>query len=211
MAVRILKTVGLIGLFVYLFYLIGLNLFFKRWGTTDREWNAVYPGDSLLQSLTYSNIRAITIRAPASAIMPWLKQLGIRKAGLYSYDGLENLLGLNVHSADRILPRYQHIRLGDTLLLGPMGGPRLVAIQENRHLLFYTGANQEFQNSWLFYLVPQPDGSTRLLTVYRMYYPPTVANFVIWRMVTEPAHFIMEWKMLRGIRDRAEKNHRTRS
>ncbi len=136
--------------------------------------------------------------------MPWLKQLGIRKGGLYSYDRLENLFGLNGYSTDRILPQYQNLQPGDTLLPGPMNGPRLVAMQEIRCLIFFAEQPGGVRNLWSFHLHPQPDGSTRLLTVYRMSYAPTFLNFLIWRVFIDPLHFIMEQKMLRGIRDRAE-------
>jgi len=189
---------------VYVTYMAGLHLYFKRWGTTNAEWTAVYPGDYLLPRPTYSNIRAITINAPPSAIMPWLKQLGIHKGGLYSYDWLENAIGLPVHSATRILPQYQSIKLGDTLLLGPMGGPQLVDWRANQFLIYYSQQTNGFQNIWSFHLHPQRNGSTRLITVYRMAYAPTITNFLIWRLFVEPVHFIMERKMLYGIKDRAE-------
>jgi hypothetical protein len=48
---------------------------------------------------------AITIHVPAAQVWPWLVQLGQGRGGLYSYDWLENLIGCDVHSADRILPR----------------------------------------------------------------------------------------------------------
>ena len=32
----------------------------------------------------------------------------------------------------------------------------------------------------------------------------SLANFVIWRILTEPLHFVMERKMLLGIKQRAE-------
>ena len=37
------------------------------------------------------------------------------RGGAYTYDWIENLLGLDMHSADRVLPEYQHPRVGDTL------------------------------------------------------------------------------------------------
>jgi hypothetical protein len=37
----------------------------------------------------------------------------------YTYDWIENLLGLAMHSADEILPRYQNLRVGDELPMGP--------------------------------------------------------------------------------------------
>ena len=38
--------------------------------------------------------------------------------GAYTYDRIENLLGLNMHSADRVLPEFQHPAPGDTIGVG---------------------------------------------------------------------------------------------
>ena len=59
--------------------------------------------------------RAITIKAPPDAIWPWLVQMGSGRGGAYTYDWIENLLGLNMHSADQILPQYQDLKIGDEL------------------------------------------------------------------------------------------------
>jgi hypothetical protein len=60
---------------------------------------------------------AITIKAPAGEIWPWLVQLGQGRGGLYSYDWLENLIGCDVHGADRILPAFQTpLQLGDRVI-----------------------------------------------------------------------------------------------
>jgi hypothetical protein len=60
---------------------------------------------------------AITIQAPAARVWPWLEQLGQGRGGLYSYDWLENLLGCDVHSSDRILPQFQApLKVGDRVV-----------------------------------------------------------------------------------------------
>jgi hypothetical protein len=41
--------------------------------------------------------------------------MGPGRAGAYTYDWIENLLGLNVHSADRIVPEWQHLEVGQVL------------------------------------------------------------------------------------------------
>jgi hypothetical protein len=50
--------------------------------------------------------------------------MGSGRGGAYSYDWIENLLGLNMHSASEILPGYQDIKVGDELPLGS-GGPTM--------------------------------------------------------------------------------------
>ena len=77
------------------------------------------PGDELLEQADGVSTRAITIDAPASAVWPWLAQMGPSpRGGAYTYDWIENLLGLDMHSVDRVLPEFQHPVVGDTIGLG---------------------------------------------------------------------------------------------
>ena len=91
-----------------------------NWGATDAEAHARLPGDELLEQADGVATRAITIDAPASAVWPWIAQMGPSpRGGAYTYDWIENLLGLDMHSADHVLPEYQHPQVGDTLGYGP--------------------------------------------------------------------------------------------
>ena len=47
-----------------------------NWGATDAEANARLPGDELLEEADGVATRAITIDAPASAVWPWIAQMG---------------------------------------------------------------------------------------------------------------------------------------
>ena len=76
------------------------------------------PGDDFLPSPDMLSTRATTIDAPASAVWPWLVQMGSGRAGAYTYDWAENLLGLDMHSADEILPQFQDLKVGDVLPVG---------------------------------------------------------------------------------------------
>jgi hypothetical protein len=68
------------------------------------------PGDDLLPVANGRWTHAITIHAQPSDVWPWLAQMGCRRAGWYSYDGLDNG---GVPSADRILPTLQRVEVGD--------------------------------------------------------------------------------------------------
>ena len=85
------------------------------WGATPSEAAAPLPGDGLLEIADVVATRAIEISAPPSAIWPWLVQMGPGRAGAYTYDWIENLFGLNMHSADRIQPEWQELEVGDVL------------------------------------------------------------------------------------------------
>ncbi len=73
-----------------------------NWGATAEEATWTLPGDELLVDPDIVATRAITIEAPPAAVWPWLVQMGPGRAGAYTYDWIENLFGLNMHSADRI-------------------------------------------------------------------------------------------------------------
>jgi hypothetical protein len=91
----------------------------RRWGATDEEVNLTLPGDNLVSPADLTATRAITIHATAAQVWPWIAQLGQGRGGFYSYDLLENLLGCNIHSADRIVPEWQHIDIGAQVNLAP--------------------------------------------------------------------------------------------
>jgi hypothetical protein len=96
----------IVGLGVLYFRLLRAPIL--NWGATDAEAGARLPGDELLEQPDVVATRAITIAAPASAVWPWIAQMGPRpRGGAYTYDWIENLMGLDMHSVDRILPEFQ--------------------------------------------------------------------------------------------------------
>jgi hypothetical protein len=89
------------------------------WGATKTEAGSRLPGDELLEDADGVTTRAIWIDAPAAVVWPWLAQMGpAPRGGAYTYDWIENLLGLGMHSVDHVLPEYQHPQIGDTINLG---------------------------------------------------------------------------------------------
>ena len=105
---------------------------FMRWGSTTSELQATWPGDELVLDANYLSQHAVTIRAPPSAVWPWLAQLGQNRAGFYSYAWLENLFGLGVRNADRIHPEQYIFFLWSTdiLVLLIVEQQTLVALME---------------------------------------------------------------------------------
>ena len=89
------------------------------WGATDAEAAARIPGDELLEDADGVATRAVGIDAPAAAVWPWIAQMGPSpRGGAYTYDWIENLMGLNMHSADHVLPEFQHPEVGETIGYG---------------------------------------------------------------------------------------------
>jgi hypothetical protein len=139
----------------------------------------------------------------------------VRRGGFYSYDILENLLGFDIHSANRIDPALQQLEVGDEVRLAPTVGLK-AAIVERGLALVLQGAlplaqAPPFDTTWAFILCEQPDGSTRLLSRERYGYKRWWAPCVV--EPTQAISFVMSRKMLLGIRDRAERSplsHRVR-
>jgi hypothetical protein len=169
------------------------------WGATEAEATARLPGDELLETADGVATRAITIDAAASAVWPWLAQMGPSpRGGAYTYDWIENLLGLNMHSADRVLPDYQHPQVGDTLGYGK-NRMRFERVEPRRVLAL---RSEDANWVWSFVLT-EHNGTTRLISRNRFRLPSLTAK--IGMVPMEPGSLVMERKMLHGIKRRAER------
>jgi hypothetical protein len=165
--------------------------------------------------------RAITIRASRADVWPWLVQLGYDRAGFYSYAWLENLIGLDIENADRIVPGFQQLGVGDGIMLGPEAPLRVVRMHPGEFVVGYrfqhpfTGREVDpkakhstyFAWTWAFVLEEFDASTTRLIVRARGDYRPHLLAPAIY-LVLEPIHFLMERKVLLGIRERAEQTWR---
>jgi len=206
---RILKTVLFIVIVLLIVYPLAIRPWQAQWGATSREIRTMLPGDELVPRPDFMSTRAITIFANPEEVWPWLVQMGQGRGGLYSYESLENLFGCDIHNADAILPEYQQLETGDTIRLGPEGYPYFLVYQilPNEALVLTTdaiAASNGYRGCWIFALYPVENNITRLLIRSRSEYKFTIPNFFMWRGVVEPAQFIMERGMLKGIKQRVE-------
>ena len=169
------------------------------WGATDEEAAERLPGDDLLEAADGVATRAIDVDAPAAAVWPWLAQMGpAPRGGAYTYDWIENLMGLDMHSVDRVLPEFQHPQVGDTIGYGP-NRMRVERVERERVLAW---RSEDGNWVWTFVLAER-DGATRLISRNRFRLPSLAARLGMLPM--EPASLVMEQKMLRGIKERAER------
>jgi hypothetical protein len=170
-----------------------------NWGATKAEVGSRLPGDELLEDADGVSTRAIEIGAPAADVWPWLAQMGpAPRGGAYTYDWIENLLGLDMHSVDRVLPEFQDPQIGDTIGFGT-NRMRLGRVDRD-HALAWRSEDDNWV--WAFVLDAQ-DGKTRLISRNRFRLPSLAAR--IGMVPMEPASLVMERKMLLGIKQRAEK------
>ena len=145
--------------------------------------------------------RAITIDAPPAAIWPWLVQMGSGRGGVYTYDWIENLFGLDMHSTRRILPQYQGVKVGDEFPLGPGRPAMRVAVLDPERTFTLRFADGNWV--WIFALSAE-DGHTRLISRNRIAAAGAWPARLFGMLVMEPGSLIMERKMLLGIKERAE-------
>jgi len=174
------------------------------WGATPQEVAARLPGDELLEDADGVATRAITIDAPASAVWPWLAQMGPSpRGGAYTYDWIENLLGLDMHSTDEVLAEFQHPQVGDEIGYG-QNRMRVEVASEDRALVWRSA-----DGNWVWaFTLTEDDGRTRLISRNRFRLPTLAAK--VGMVPMEPASLVMERKMLVGIKERAERLARQR-
>ncbi|HEX2781701.1 MAG TPA: hypothetical protein VHM30_19505 [Gemmatimonadaceae bacterium] len=195
-----------VAFLVYAAGVVIVRPLYLRWGTTARERITRLPGDDASLDARYRVDHAITIHAPADSVWPWLAQLGQDRGGFYSYSWLERMVGDEVTNADRIHPEWQKREAGDTVyatqadyFAGRRFGWRVTDVVPNRAMVL--------ENWGAFVLQPVDSTTTRLIVRTRGPGRPSMLGLVLGPVnvfVFEPAHFIMQRGMMRGIRERAE-------
>ncbi|HEU0042392.1 MAG TPA: hypothetical protein VFQ15_08580 [Jiangellaceae bacterium] len=192
----------------------------RCWGATEAERVKRLPGDEIVEDVMTHYTRAVTIGAPPTAVWPWLVQIGDRRAGFYSYDWIERFVfpGMvhyvdRTHSATRIHPELQDVRLGDRINTGSVGrivlGSPVTVLEPNRTFVMGT---------WAFILEPlsgdrtrllvreRDTGWLRLLASKRSGLLRAMAGLIDY-IVAEPLHFAMVRRMMLGLKQRAETSY----
>ena len=187
------------------------------WGATHAETQAPMPGDEIVGDAKYRTTHAVTIDAPPEKVWPWLAQMGQGRGGLYSYDWLENLVGLDIHSVDRVMPELQELTVGDLIRMVPEGtDPDLaftvVRVDAPHLLVLGPGTSREkamasgmLYPCWTFSLRSEGAARTRLVVRFQSDFRPGPRGWLMNKYALEPIHFLMERKMMLGIKERAER------
>jgi len=188
-----------------------------KWGATDEELKRTLVGDELVPHPKWSYTQAVTICASAEQVWPWLVQMGQGRGGFYSYEWLENLVGCDIHNADRIVAELQDFKVGDGIRLHPQMPAIPAAIVEPCRAIVLHGDTRlgsvpvpassakgdYFATTWGFYLIPCADDTTRLIARFRSDYNEKFANTMMYGPpLVEPISCMMQRKMLQGIKQR---------
>jgi len=185
----------------------------RRWGATDAECRASLAVDDLVGPGVRSITRAITVHAPVEAVWPWLIQIGQDRAGFYSYSSLENLVGARMHNASYVHPDWQQREPGESVWLADPRrwgdrGRQIAALVEPPHALVLVSPEdwsrlergERSTGAWAFFLQPHGANCTRFVV--------RSSGGAVGDHVFDAVHFVMEQKMMRGLRDRAESQTR---
>lgn len=212
---RLPKTLGLVGGCMCLYHFVVRPRILRR-GATDEETVRVLPGDEIPPPSPFRSTMACTIGATPEEVWPWLVQIGWDRAAFYSYNRIEGMLGMDLHNADRVHPEWQNLETGDTMW---MSHPRLKylfpetkvsAIDPNRALVFAIygpeGTQVEPTGAWAFILEPVNSGQTRLISRLQVSTPSILGKLIFYGFM-EPAHFIMQEGMFRGLKERIQESH----
>ncbi len=188
-----------------------LEPWYQAWGATDAELTMSLPIDDLVTPGCERSTRAITVESSAENLWTWLVQIGQDRGGFYSYTPLENIVGARMRNASEIVAEWQHLSTGDTVWLADESlwhdrGKQTVALVQPARALVLVAPDdwQRLQSgarahaAWGFFVEPIDDERCRLIV--RSSGGPDSRLFAL-------VHFVMEQKMMRGLRDRAEHTH----
>lgn len=189
--------------------IVAYGIFFRprmlRWGATDEEVHAAFPGAELVPGGTRSATMATTIDAPPSRVWPWLVQMGYGRAGWYSWDLLDNL---GRRSARTLHKEWQNVAVG-SYLTGPNEPEWLkraweVAALEPERFLGLRANLPRSTSLWGFLLEPLDGRRTRLVVSGYWRMEPRLLQTALNVAAFEWMHWIMQCKQFTELRRRAE-------
>jgi uncharacterized protein len=195
------RPVSVLLIFVALcaLFAVVLHPWFMNWGATTEEQAMVLPGDTAPPSMYFT--RAITIDAPPSAVWPWLLAIGQDRAGFLSNDYLENLTGADIHNTNVVRPEWQQRAIGDKVPMGSPGQRTLFGEATVTTIRLLEPERAIADAPGRFVLLPRGESTTRLLLRELLDDPiRSGATWILW----DPMHFVMEQRMLQGVKERTE-------
>ena len=170
------------------------------WGATDQEISMSMPGDHLVPFI--SSTRAITINAPISDVWDWIIQLGADRGGFYSYWFIEKPLGYKYRETNRIEAEFKDMEVGR--IIKASLDPSKSFIEYNFPVVAVDPGKSFVLKNWGCFLLNEID-STRTRLIVRTH----GRSLTSWKdyldyFFTMPLHYLMERRMMAGIKIRSE-------
>jgi hypothetical protein len=210
---RLVKVAGLTATSLALVHRLG-----TRAGTTREEARRTLSGDRIVQRPLGQTTHAISIDAPPGSVWPWIVQLGYHRGGWYTPQWIDRVFfHMENPGAERILPEFQQLGVGETVPDGPPGTAwfdvvelvpeRRMVLRSTTHLFESTkrlGIMTWVDWTWAFVLDEPHPGTTRLIVRARAAAGPRPSADMLWHALIVPSDLLMSAAMLRGIKHRAE-------
>lgn len=186
----------------------------SHWGTREEVARRRFPGDDLIAEPRWGWTHAIDIDAPAGKVWPWIAQIGADRGGFYSYQWLENVAGCHLRNAEAVHPEWE-LREGQELVVHPDMPPlRVAAVGRGRYFVAHAPADSTavaegrpwVAVSWLFLLEPLGPSRCRFVSRYRAASSDDLSTRLSFGpTLVEPISFVMDRRMLVGVKERAER------
>jgi hypothetical protein len=188
----------------------------NHWGVDADTAGRSYPGDDRIPVPRWGWTHGVEIEAKASDVWPWIAQIGADRGGFYSYQWLENVVGCGVSNAESVHPEWE-VKEGGEFRLHPRMPPlRVIAVEPGKWFVVHAGTPEAerakggpwIETTWLFYLEPLGEDRCRFLSRYRCDTSDDLATRLSFGQATmEPIGFVMDRRMLLGVKERAERVH----
>lgn len=207
---------GIEGLYVLAFTLVAWPFagnWLKNWGSLVTERGRVWRGDQLVNPNHETVTRAINVETSGEDVWSWIVQFGLGRAGFYSYELLERLVGISVVNVESVVPSLQKLAVGDEIFLHPKEpGIPIAYLKKGKYLCFGEEPNSRpIENSaspsrsWSMYIESTTANQCRL--ILRSCIEPT--SGVSWTKrvvlaIEKAIDFVMEQRMLRTIKRLSE-------
>jgi hypothetical protein len=186
----------------------------SHWGMDVATAARALPGDDLVPEPQWSWTHGVEIDAPPAEVWPWIAQIGADKGGFYSYESLENLAGCRLRNAETTHAEWE-VSAGGALMLHPkMPKLPVATIEPGRWFVVHGAPDLAAQRegkpwvtvSWLFYLEPLEGGRTRFISRFRSRASGDfLSRLRFGPYLTESVGFVMDRRMLLGLKDRVER------
>ena len=217
---QIIEGIEGIGIILASYLTFFLKPLRDRWGLSLNDAKMPLPADEIISSPKSVYTHGVKINAPAKYVWPWIAQMGCGRGGFYSYEALENLIGLNIYNSDEIIPQFQNPILGDLIPFGPKDAYPLVVCDQGAALAIENSYDLDAKTiydpnlaspknylhlTWLWYVEALDDNHSRFISRNRVTHSSSIKTNLIFGRLAEPMIFAMDRKMCLGIKKRAER------